>query len=209
MKIIAQSCQPPLQTSGQQQFNPVGLLRKPSAHSKLFHANCAQARETTIKFPANKDDFGDVPVSARKKFLNWTRTQWVFPLTMEAGHYLMKYCGNREHRQRWYEAYTAATRPEKNCDNRAVALSLAQGYGEAAAFYGYEDFFAALLKDKMIKDPLVIEGLLIKLQSPLATKYRKNYEQFAKGACAKHKLKKLCPWDFNYALAPPVTWRSG
>ena len=201
MKITTKCCQLQPRALGQEPFNPVELLKKSNPYAKLFRANCARARETTIKFPANKNDFGDMPVSARKKFLNWTRTQWIFPLTLEGGHYLMRYCANRAHRQRWYEAYTAATRPEKNCDNQPVALILAQGYGEDAAIHGYEDFFAALLKDKMIKDPRVIEELLTRLRTPVAAKYRKNYEKFANGACAKHKLEKLHPWDFNYALA--------
>ena len=144
-----------------------------------------------------------MPARARKKFLNWTRTQWTFPLTMEAGHYIMMYCKNREHRRHWYESYTATTRPEKDCDNRPVALSLARAYGEDAAIHDYEDFYAALLNDKMIKDPRVIEELLAKLLPILSKQYRKNYEKFSKSACAKHKLEKLCPWDFNYTVVRP------
>ena len=200
MKITSQACQPLAQTPDQRSFDPRAWLAKPNELAEEFSANCARARQAAITFPANQEDFPDMPASARKEFLNWTRTKMVVPLTMNAGHHMMYDCANRQLRQRWYEAYTAADRPGQNCDNRPVALKLARRFGEWAASHGHEDFYTTLLKDKMIKNPRVIEELLVKLRPIIAARYRKNYEQFAKGACARHKFEKLRPWDFGYAI---------
>ena len=200
MKITAAACKSREKTSAQQAFNAQEYLKLPDYLAKEFVENCARARELTINVPADSPDLRHIPDNFRQEFLNSAGTEFVFPLTMRAGHYMMYYCPNRQLRQQWYEAYMSPDRPGKNCDNRPVAQHLARTYGEDAARHDYQDFYSGLLKNKMIKDPQVIEELLAQLRPQIATQYRKMYEQFAKSASAAHKFKKFAPWDVHYAI---------
>ena len=198
MKISARDCEAPTGSPSYVSL-PVGNLPTRLAElSERYIENCRQSQQIKISVPADSKDFPLLPPAARKKFLASGGQFLRFPLTMAGGHYMLRYCDNRQLREKWYKAYTAAARPDRRHDNREIAGALLQIRGEWAREHHYENYYSYAIHNNMIKNPATIDKLLDELHAPLSGGYQKIYLQLAANVRAQFKVDQMQPWDFNY-----------
>ena len=128
------------------------------------------------------------------------KDEFVFPRDWSGVMNFLTHCKDRRHREKHYKTYHSSARPGDSGQNPSIAQRIIAGRNSLAQLLGYENFFAYAARHKMIKDPRRIDEFMAGAESCIKARYEKNFKRVSRQARRRLGIKKLEPWDYNYAF---------
>lgn len=111
----------------------------------------------------------------------------------------MKYCENRELREKLYMAYNSRCMTGSEYDNRENIVNIVNARLAMAKLFGADTYAQYVLKRRMAKNPQTVMGFLTQLQNaylPLARQEVREVQGFAIGM--EKRPIEVMPWDWSY-----------
>lgn len=159
--------------------------------TNLFELNITDA-EDLAGIPENIADMAALEAKQRN------REGWIFTLHYPSYIPFMKYCDNRDLRQKMFSAYSSRAFHGDNNDNRSVALRIANLRLNLAKLLGYNNFAEMALIDRMADTTTKVSSFIEELHASSKNAAIRDLQTLEKFAQDKGLNDKLQRWDWTY-----------
>jgi peptidyl-dipeptidase Dcp len=124
--------------------------------------------------------------------------KWLFTLQAPSYRALIRYCDNRDLREKIYRASLAVANHGNRYDNQANVSRIIALRFQKARLLGYPTFADYVLDDYMAQNPKRVYEFLLGLWQPILKKVGQEIGEMQKLAADSRGPEKLAPWDISY-----------
>ena len=168
---------------------------------KFGDNSLAETNAYTLLVTDTKDLSGlpdDVIASAHDKAEAAGKEGWLFTLQKPSWEPFLKYADNRDLRREMYLAYINRGNHDNANDNKALVKEILSLRLQKAKLFGYENFAAYQLEDKMAKTPEAAYALLMKIWEPAIAKAKEEAADLQQMIYDDGETFALEAWDWWY-----------
>lgn len=123
--------------------------------------------------------------------------KWLFTLQMPSFFPFMKFCKNRELREKMFRAYGARSFGDE-FDNQAIILEEIKLAREKANILGFKTYADMILDDRMAENPTTVNGFLEKIMKAAKPVGEKEVQEVAEFARRTDGVTDFKAWDWAY-----------
>jgi peptidyl-dipeptidase Dcp len=180
----------------------INIQMKLSKLNLKFNENVLAETNSFELHIINRSDLAGLPESALQDAAQNAKSKgkngWIFTLQFTSYGPFMKYCNNRQLREKIYKAYTSRCNHDNQKDNNQNIMKIVNLRFKQAKMLGYNNYAQYMLEERMAEIPEKVNSLINELHvasKPFALNEMNELKQFA----AREDFKEeLMPWDLNY-----------
>ena len=140
----------------------------------------------------------DIKSAASERAQAAGKKGWLFTLQKPSWEPFLKYADNRELRKKMYLAYIHRGDNNNNNDNKELIKKILELRLEKAQLFGYDNFAAYQLDDKMAKTPQAAYDMLMQIWKPAIAKAQEERDDLQKMMNESGIEGQLEAWDWWY-----------
>ena len=140
----------------------------------------------------------DIKSAASERAQAAGKKGWLFTLQKPSWEPFLKYADNRELRKKMYLAYIHRGDNNNNNDNKELIKKILELRLEKAQLFGYDNFDAYQLDDKMAKTPQAAYDMLMQIWKPAIAKAQEERDDLQKMMNESGIEGQLEAWDWWY-----------